>query len=87
MRHSAASVTEFFNVSDGDAIGGNIVIAANGIKNAGTYSGAPLTGARTDDISVYNQRNVRVADNLIDKTVSGGIVVGESHGPVTLATP
>jgi hypothetical protein len=75
---SGIRITAFFNASEGDAVGGNIVVTGNDIANSGIYSGPALPGAVLDGISVYNQRNVKVSNNLIDKSVQGGISVSQA---------
>jgi hypothetical protein len=74
---SAVRVTAFFSGTEGDAVGGNIVIADNLIMNSGIYSGGG-GGVVTDGISIYNQRNVKVSGNVIDKTVAAGIAVAQA---------
>lgn len=80
---SGVRVTEFFNVEEGNAVGGDVVITGNTITNSGIYSGA-VSGVVTDGISVFNQRNVLVSGNLIDKTVGAGVKIGEAAVNVTI---
>jgi polygalacturonase len=81
---SGIRVTEFFGSGEGDAIGGNIAITGNTILNSGLYSGS-VSGVVTDGVSVFNQRNVLISGNLIDKTTHDGISICQSGINVTVS--